>query len=171
MFLRWPLIAAFGVLNRFCTLGGDWGDFKSGLAPGVVTFDAGGGNVSGNFASKSTSVVVGLVGVVASTWLDEVAANRLDFDCFAESLANELSAFASACTTCGDGDEIMLRGDGLDGNTSGKFCVEAFPLGRCLGTTLVPTSEIGVCFAIGVVFTADTRFSSLSNNGDGILSM
>lgn len=98
-------------------------------------------------------------------------ANTFGFDCFTGSLANELSAFASACTTCGDEDEIMLRGDGLDGNTSGKFCVEAFPLGLCLGATLVPTSEMGVCFDIGVVFTADNRFSSLSNGGDGKLSM
>lgn len=77
----------------------------------------------------------------------------------------------SACSTCGDGEEMILRGDGLDGNTSGKFWVAAFPFGRCLGATLVPTSEMGVCFDIGVVFTADTRFNSLSNGGDGKLSM
>lgn len=171
MFLRCPLIAAFGVLSKFCTLGGDWGELRSSLAPGDVTVDAGGGNVSGNLASKSTSLVLDLVGVVASTWLADEAANKLDFDCFAESFTKELSAFASACSTCCDGDEIVLRGDGLDGNTSGKFCVEAFPFGRWRGATLVPTSEMGVCFDTGVVFTADARFNSLSNGGEGKLSM
>lgn len=73
IFLRCPLIAAFGVFNKFCTLGGDCGEFRSSLAPGLVIFDAGGGNVSGNLASKSTSLVVDLVGVVASTWLVELA--------------------------------------------------------------------------------------------------
>lgn len=171
IFLRCPLIAAFGVLSKFCTLGGDCGEVRSSLAPGVVAFDVAGGNVSGNLASKSTSLVFDLVGVVASTWLVEVAANRFDLDCFAESLANELSAFASACSTCGDGEAMVFRGDGLDGNTSGKFCVEAFPFGRCRGATLVPTSDMAVGFAIGVVFTADARFNSLSNGGDGKLSM
>lgn len=52
-----------------------------------------------------------------------------------------VSPFGSlVCCVCGDGEAIAFLGDGLDGRTSGKFCVDTLPFGRCLGATLVPSS-------------------------------
>lgn len=76
------------------------------------------------------------------------------------------SKFGSvAWSTCGDG-EVTLRGDGLDGSTRGRFCVDTLPLGRCRGATLVPTSVCCASLEITDGFCKlATRFSSLSNGG------
>lgn len=76
------------------------------------------------------------------------------------------SKFGSvACRTWGDG-EVTLRGDGLEGSTSGRFCVDALPLGRWRGATLVPSSVCCAGFGITDGFgKLVARFSSLSNGG------
>lgn len=74
------------------------------------------------------------------------------------------------CSIWGEGEAIAFLGDGLDGRTSGKFCEDTLPFGRCLGATLVPSSVWICCFEAFKAFCADARFSSLSNVGHGSVS-
>lgn len=79
-----------------------------------------------NVASNRFAVAVDLVGVLCTTLL------ALSVD----------SPFGSVvCDVIwGDGEAIAFLGDGLDGRTSGKFCEDTLPFGRCRGATLVPSS-------------------------------
>lgn len=88
----------------------------------------------------------GLIGVLMSFWVTPAFCFRVYGDTgvvlcetlFALSLASKFDSLA--CNTCGEGEAIAFLGDGLDGSTNGRFWVETFPFGRCLGATLVPSS-------------------------------
>lgn len=127
--------------------------------------------LSANLASNIISLGSDFVGVLRSFCIAFVFGFKAYGDtgvvvCEILLDLSHVSKFGSLlCNTCGEGEEAVFLGDGLDGRTRGKFWEATFPLGRCLGATLVPSSVRTCCFGVIAAFCAVARFSSLSNGG------